>query len=100
MRLPVGLWIWLNETRAALLVAENTWTGIETSASRIWPCQYARAAIFIFSLGPGVDGLSEVKRQPAKPVPAFPASLRRARLTDKYLRRLCVSVPSPFASSA
>ena len=30
---------------AADLVAGNTWTGIETSASLIWPCQYARAAI-------------------------------------------------------
>jgi hypothetical protein len=35
MRLPLGLWIWLKATRAALLVAVKTWTGIETSASRI-----------------------------------------------------------------
>ena len=30
---------------AADLVAEKTWTGMETRASLIWPCQYARAGM-------------------------------------------------------
>jgi hypothetical protein len=34
-RLPLGLWIWLKEIRADDLVAGNSCTGIETSASLI-----------------------------------------------------------------
>jgi hypothetical protein len=45
MRLPLGLWIWLKLILAADLVAEKTWIGMETRASLIWPCHYARAGI-------------------------------------------------------
>src|SRR6187402_508998 len=45
MRLPLGSWIWLKAMRLEDLVAGTISTGIETSASRIRPDQYARAAI-------------------------------------------------------
>jgi hypothetical protein len=45
MRFPLGSWIWLKEMRLDDFVAGTMSTGIETSASRMRPDQYARAAI-------------------------------------------------------
>src|SRR5690606_37070291 len=45
MRLPLGLWTWLKLILAVDLVAGKRWTGIDTSARRMRPDQYARVAM-------------------------------------------------------